>query len=92
MDKYVDHNDSVTVIDHKRKYVVRAPARHPVYENFRVKVSYNFHRTNSCFCFFVFCSYSFFIWQIIFISLLCTVFVGMPSFVSFLAVFSFKIL
>lgn len=37
LDKYADHNDSVTVIDDKRKYVVRAPARHPVYENFRVK-------------------------------------------------------
>ncbi|XP_077238581.1 L-arabinokinase-like [Tasmannia lanceolata] len=37
LDKYVDHNDSVTVIDCKRKYVVRAPARHPIYENFRVK-------------------------------------------------------
>lgn len=49
MDKYVDHNDSVTVIDDKRKYVVRAPTRHPVYENFRVKVSYNFYRTNSFF-------------------------------------------
>lgn len=65
MDKYVDHNDSVTVIDDKRKYVVRAPTRHPVYENFRVKVSYNFYRTNS-----------FFFHQVNYlISLLCALFV-----------------
>ncbi|XP_058068458.1 L-arabinokinase-like [Magnolia sinica] len=37
LDKYVDHNDSVTVIDSKRTYHLRAPARHPIYENFRVK-------------------------------------------------------
>ncbi|XP_038905289.1 L-arabinokinase-like [Benincasa hispida] len=37
MEKYSDHNDAVTVIDPKRVYGVRAPARHPIYENFRVK-------------------------------------------------------
>lgn len=39
LEKYADHNDPVTVIDQKRTYVVRAPAKHPIYENFRVKVS-----------------------------------------------------
>lgn len=34
---YGDHNDPVTVIDPKRTYFVRAPACHPIYENFRVK-------------------------------------------------------
>jgi L-arabinokinase len=38
LEKYADHNDSVTVIDHKRIYGVGAPAKHPIYENFRVKV------------------------------------------------------
>lgn len=37
LEKYVDHNDPVTVIDSKRSYGVRASARHPIYENFRVK-------------------------------------------------------
>ncbi|KAF2283531.1 hypothetical protein GH714_011857 [Hevea brasiliensis] len=37
LEKYVDHNDAVTVIDQKRTYMVRAPAKHPIYENFRVK-------------------------------------------------------
>ncbi|CAK7354350.1 unnamed protein product [Dovyalis caffra] len=37
LEKYADHNDAVTVIDEKRTYVVRAPAKHPIYENFRVK-------------------------------------------------------
>lgn len=37
MEKYDDHNDSVTVIDPKRSYGVKASARHPIYENFRVK-------------------------------------------------------
>ncbi|XP_004291219.1 PREDICTED: L-arabinokinase-like [Fragaria vesca subsp. vesca] len=36
LDKYVDHSDPVTVIDPKRNYGVRAPTRHPIYENFRV--------------------------------------------------------
>uniref|UniRef100_A0A5B7ACR5 Putative L-arabinokinase-like n=1 Tax=Davidia involucrata TaxID=16924 RepID=A0A5B7ACR5_DAVIN len=36
-EKYANHNDPVTVIDHKRIYAVRAAARHPIYENFRVK-------------------------------------------------------
>ncbi|GAB4854102.1 D-arabinose 1-dehydrogenase (NAD(P)(+)) [Ancistrocladus abbreviatus] len=35
--KYGDHNDPVTVIDPKRSYNVKAAARHPIYENFRVK-------------------------------------------------------
>lgn len=39
LDKYTDHNDSVTVIDMKRNYALRAAARHPIYENFRVKVT-----------------------------------------------------
>jgi len=43
LEKYIDHNDAVTIIDEKRTYVVRAPANHPIYENFRVKVSNNFH-------------------------------------------------
>lgn len=38
IEKYSDHNDAVTVIDPKRVYGVRASARHPIYENFRVKV------------------------------------------------------
>ncbi|KAG5221983.1 L-arabinokinase [Salix suchowensis] len=37
LEKYIDHSDAVTVIDEKRTYVVRAPAKHPIYENFRVK-------------------------------------------------------
>ncbi|XP_020536405.1 L-arabinokinase isoform X2 [Jatropha curcas] len=37
LEKYVDHNDPVTVIDQKHTYGVRAPAKHPIYENFRVK-------------------------------------------------------
>ncbi|TQD86798.1 hypothetical protein C1H46_027671 [Malus baccata] len=37
LEKYDDHNDPVTVIDPNRSYVVRSPARHPIYENFRVK-------------------------------------------------------
>uniref|UniRef100_A0A5B7AAJ5 Putative L-arabinokinase-like n=1 Tax=Davidia involucrata TaxID=16924 RepID=A0A5B7AAJ5_DAVIN len=37
LEKYADHNDAVTVIDHKRIYAVRAAAIHPIYENFRVK-------------------------------------------------------
>ncbi|KAK1289394.1 L-arabinokinase [Acorus calamus] len=37
LEKYTDHNDSVTVIDPKCKYGVRAPTKHPIYENFRVK-------------------------------------------------------
>ncbi|GFZ15519.1 arabinose kinase [Actinidia rufa] len=35
--QYADHNDPVTIIDDKRSYGVRAAARHPIYENFRVK-------------------------------------------------------
>ncbi|KAG8636480.1 L-arabinokinase isoform X2 [Manihot esculenta] len=35
--KYADHNDPVTVIDQKHTYGVRAAAKHPIYENFRVK-------------------------------------------------------
>ncbi|KAI3437298.1 uncharacterized protein J3R85_005551 [Psidium guajava] len=37
VEKYADHNDPVTIIDRKRTYGVRASARHPIYENFRVK-------------------------------------------------------
>ncbi|KAI3950827.1 hypothetical protein MKW92_044311 [Papaver armeniacum] len=37
LETYLDHDDRVTTIDHKRSYVVKAPARHPIYENFRVK-------------------------------------------------------
>ncbi|KAK8597376.1 hypothetical protein V6N13_094791 [Hibiscus sabdariffa] len=37
LDKYADHRDTVTVIDKKRTYGVTAAAKHPVYENFRVK-------------------------------------------------------
>ncbi|XP_038983785.1 L-arabinokinase-like isoform X2 [Phoenix dactylifera] len=36
--KYTDHSDTVTVIDPKRTYVVKAPTKHPIYENFRVEV------------------------------------------------------
>lgn len=39
MEKFTNHNDPVTVIDEKRTYGVRAPTIHPIYENFRVKVS-----------------------------------------------------
>ncbi|GJN18976.1 hypothetical protein PR202_gb06199 [Eleusine coracana subsp. coracana] len=35
--KYGDHNDAVTVIDPKQSYSVKAPTRHPIYENFRVE-------------------------------------------------------
>lgn len=38
LEKYADHNDPVTAIDSKRNYGLRAAARHPIYENFRVKV------------------------------------------------------
>jgi hypothetical protein len=38
IEEYADHDDPVTVIDQKRSYSVKAPARHPIYENFRVKV------------------------------------------------------
>nr|KJB66017.1 hypothetical protein B456_010G124600 [Gossypium raimondii]KJB66019.1 hypothetical protein B456_010G124600 [Gossypium raimondii] len=40
LEKYVDHGDTVTVIDKKRTYSVTAAAKHPVYENFRVKVGF----------------------------------------------------
>ncbi|XP_073005010.1 L-arabinokinase-like [Typha latifolia] len=36
--KYADHGDSVTVIDPKQSYSVKAPTKHPIYENFRVQV------------------------------------------------------
>lgn len=39
LEKYLDHNDPVTIIDRKRNYGVKAAAKHPIYENFRVKVS-----------------------------------------------------
>ncbi|KAK6927776.1 Galactokinase, N-terminal domain [Dillenia turbinata] len=37
LERYSDHNDSVTVINHKHNYSVRAATRHPIYENFHVK-------------------------------------------------------
>uniref|UniRef100_M1ALA5 Arabinose kinase n=3 Tax=Solanum tuberosum TaxID=4113 RepID=M1ALA5_SOLTU len=37
VEKYLDHDDSVTTIDKESNYAVRAPTRHPIYENFRVK-------------------------------------------------------
>ncbi|KAI3987570.1 hypothetical protein MKX01_021482 [Papaver californicum] len=37
LETYLDHDDRVTTIDHKRSFAVKAPARHPIYENFRVK-------------------------------------------------------
>lgn len=37
LSKYDHHSDPVTVIDKKRTYAVKAAARHPIYENFRVK-------------------------------------------------------
>ncbi|KAL6603260.1 hypothetical protein ACP70R_043621 [Stipagrostis hirtigluma subsp. patula] len=37
LEKYGDHSDTVTKIDPKRCYSVKAPTRHPVYENFRVE-------------------------------------------------------
>lgn len=39
INKYTDHNDTVTVIDPKCTYAVKAPTKHPIYENFRVEVS-----------------------------------------------------
>ena len=38
MKKYVDHSDTVTTVDPKRKYEVKAPTKHPIYEKFRVEV------------------------------------------------------
>jgi len=43
LEKYGDHNDTVTVIDPKRFYSVKAPTRHPIYENFRVEVKSPHH-------------------------------------------------
>ncbi|KAG8069726.1 hypothetical protein GUJ93_ZPchr0006g42318 [Zizania palustris] len=37
LEKYGDHSDSITIIDPKRSYSVKAPTRHPIYENFRVE-------------------------------------------------------
>ncbi|ONK68121.1 uncharacterized protein A4U43_C05F7660 [Asparagus officinalis] len=37
LNKYANHNDTVTVIDPNRKYAVKAPAKHPIYEKFRVE-------------------------------------------------------
>ncbi|KAJ4959558.1 hypothetical protein NE237_026669 [Protea cynaroides] len=37
IEKYNDHNDLVTVIDHGHSYGVKPPAQHPIYENFRVQ-------------------------------------------------------
>lgn len=37
LERFGNHCDPVTVIDPKSSYAVRAAARHPIYENFRVK-------------------------------------------------------
>ncbi|KAK4432722.1 L-arabinokinase [Sesamum alatum] len=37
IENYDHHDDSITIIDKKCSYAVRAPTRHPIYENFRVK-------------------------------------------------------
>ncbi|XWS72876.1 hypothetical protein CRYUN_Cryun02cG0077500 [Craigia yunnanensis] len=37
LEKYAYHGDTVTVIDKKQTYGVTAAAKHPIYENFRVK-------------------------------------------------------
>ncbi|KAI3447294.1 hypothetical protein Pfo_003959 [Paulownia fortunei] len=37
MENYDHHDDSITIIDKQCSYAVRAPTRHPIYENFRVK-------------------------------------------------------
>lgn len=37
LEKYIDHDDKVTVIDPRRSYAIRAPTKHPIYENFRVE-------------------------------------------------------
>ncbi|KAI4379727.1 hypothetical protein MLD38_005984 [Melastoma candidum] len=37
LNEYGDHNDPVTFIDKHSAYGVKAAARHPIYENFRVK-------------------------------------------------------
>ncbi|KAJ6819094.1 L-arabinokinase isoform X1 [Iris pallida] len=37
LDKYANHDDTVTTIDPKRKYDVKASTKHPIYENFRVE-------------------------------------------------------
>lgn len=39
LEKYGDHNDRVTTVDPMRSYSVKAPTRHPIYENFRVEVA-----------------------------------------------------
>lgn len=46
IDEYLDHDDPVTMIDQKRSYSVKAPARHPIYENFRVKVRLLIHKSS----------------------------------------------
>ncbi|KAK9983934.1 hypothetical protein SO802_033459 [Lithocarpus litseifolius] len=42
LEKYADHHDPVTVIDPKCTYGVRAPAKHPIYENFHVKCHFSY--------------------------------------------------
>lgn len=37
LEQYITHEDSVTVIDPRQIYAVKAPTKHPVYENFRVE-------------------------------------------------------
>lgn len=38
LDTFDDHNDPVTRVDPRQTYAVKAPAAHPVLEDFRVKV------------------------------------------------------
>lgn len=38
--EYASHDDTLTIIDQKRSYEVKAPTKHPIFENFRVTVSY----------------------------------------------------
>ena len=52
LEHYADHNDPVTIIDDKRSYGVPAAAKHPIYENFRVKVwNFTFDSIFDCWVF-----------------------------------------
>jgi len=37
LERYGGTSDTVTTVEHDRTYAIRAPAMHPIYENFRVK-------------------------------------------------------
>nr|CAD1823184.1 unnamed protein product [Ananas comosus var. bracteatus] len=37
LEKYIDHEDMVTTINPQLTYAVKAPTKHPIYENFRVE-------------------------------------------------------